>query len=276
MGAAMACRLCEQGQTVMVWNRTPLRAQALAAVGAQCCATALDAVRSADSVLLMLSDAAAIDAVLEGEDMSAALAGRVLVQMGTIAPEQSRALAARIHALGAAYVEAPVLGSIPEAVRGELLIMVGGADEAAMRVRGVLELLGKAPRHVGAVGEAAALKLAFNQLIASLTAAFALSLGLLQREGASVKAFMDILRASALYAPTFDKKLERELARDFDAPNFPLKHLLKDVDLFLAAARQGGLDPASLEGVRELLARGMDAGLGELDYSALYALVDPE
>lgn len=276
MGAAITRRLCAQGVAVRVWNRTPERAQALEAAGARSCASARQAVQEADCVLLMLSDAVAIDEVLAGAGVPEALGGRVLVQMGTIGPAQSRALAAKMAGLGADYVEAPVLGSIPEASKGELLIMVGGEDGAVRRARGVLERLGPAPRHVGPVGHAAALKLAFNQLIASLTAGFALSLGLVRREGAAVDAFMQILRDSALYAPTFDKKLERELERRFDAPNFPLKHLLKDVDLFLAAARDDGLDPSGLEGVRELLVQGMDAGFGELDYSALYAVIDPE
>lgn len=275
MGTAMARRLCRQGHEVRVWNRTPQRAQVLAAEGAQVCTDPVEAVREAECIILMLSDSTAIDAVLEHAGMSDTLADRIVIQMGTIAPDQSRALARRLETSRAAYVEAPVLGSLPEAEGGKLLIMVGAEQTDFERVRGLLQTLGPGPRHVGLVGRAAALKLAFNQLIASLSAGFALSLGLVRREGASVDDFMEILRDSALYAPTFDKKLSRELARDFEHPNFPLKHLLKDTDLFLAAARKGGLDTAGLEGVRDLLARSAGSGLGELDYSALYALIDP-
>lgn len=271
----MARRLCEYGKRVRVWNRTPARTKALVDAGAEAYATAREAIANANNVLLMLSDAAAIDEVLEGEGVAAALAGRLVLQMGTISPLQSRELGARMAELGADYVEAPVLGSIPEALRGELLIMVGGDAAPVKRAHGILQLLGPAPRHVGGIGQAAALKLAFNQLIAAQTAAFASSLGLVRREGVPVDEFMELLRASALYAPTFDKKLKRELERDFTAPNFPLKHLLKDVDLFLDAAGSAGLDPAALPGVRELIARGVAAGFGELDYSALYAVVDP-
>jgi len=126
--------------------------------------------------------------------------------------------------------------------------------------------------HLGEVGTAMAAKLALNQLIASLTHAFSLSLHLVQRSGVEVEAFMDLLRGSALYAPTFDKKLERELKGDYSNPNFPTAHLRKDLALFQAAAQASGLDAQGLEGLLELLKNATPAGLDPLDYCALHAL----
>jgi 3-hydroxyisobutyrate dehydrogenase len=122
------------------------------------------------------------------------------------------------------------------------------------------------------VGSDMATKLALNQLIASLTHAFSLSLHLVQRSGVDVQAFMDVLRGSALYAPTFDKKLERELKGDYGNPNFPTAHLRKDLALFQAAARAADLDPQGLDGLLALLQNATPAGLDPLDYCALHAL----
>jgi 3-hydroxyisobutyrate dehydrogenase len=83
---------------------------------------------------------------------------------------------------------------------------------------------------------------------------------------------MAILRASALYAPTFDKKLAKELADDYANPNFPTAHLRKDLLLFLQTARGLGLETEGLEGLAALLERATDAGLDGLDYSALHRL----
>jgi 3-hydroxyisobutyrate dehydrogenase len=125
---------------------------------------------------------------------------------------------------------------------------------------------------MGEVGSAMAAKLALNQLIASLTHSFSLSLHLVQRSGVAVPAFMELLRHSALYAPTFDKKLERELQRHYGDPNFPTAHLRKDLALFQGAAQRAGLDASGLGGLLTLLQGATAAGLDGLDYCALHEL----
>ena len=87
---------------------------------------------------------------------------------------------------------------------------------------------------------------------------------------------MEILRASALYAPTFDKKLARMSDRQYDSPNFPTKHLLKDIDLFLQQAETLGLNTSSLQGIRELVQKAIDLGFSEGDYSAIFSAISPE
>lgn len=276
MGAPLARRLLEAGHTVHVHNRTPERARALERAGAQLHAEPAAAVEAAQCVILMLSDVSAIEAVLLSAAVRPALRGRTIVQMGTIAPQESRELCEAVMAAGGEYLESPVLGSTPEAEAGKLLLMVGASSEQFARWRSLLEVFGPEPVHVGPVGQGAALKLAMNQLIAGLTATFSLSLGLVRREAVPIETFMGLLRKSALYAPTFDKKLDRMLARDFANPNFPLKHLLKDVRLFLRAAAPHHLGTDALAGVEAILERGVELGLAEGDYSALYDVVDPK
>lgn len=270
MGRPMVQRLSGAGHEVVVYNRTRARAEALAGEGVRVAGEPAEAVQAAPCVFLMLSDEAAIRAVLLEEGVRGTVSGRTVIQMGTIGPAQSRSLMSELEAAGADYLEAPVLGSLPEAREGRLIVMVGATQGQFEAHRPLLSVFGPNPRLVGPVGQAAGVKLALNQLIASLTAAFSLSLGFVQRQGAEVDSFMGILRESALFAPTFDKKLSRMLSHDYGDPNFPAKHLAKDVDLFLAESSGLGLDTALLQGVRHSIQRALDQGLAEADYSALF------
>jgi len=276
MGSEIALRLRRQGTEVTCWNRGAERAAAARERGLAVTASAAAAIAAADLVILVLSDGAAIgETVFDDREAAAALAGRILVQMGTIAPWESRDIGSRAQTLGARYLEAPVLGSLPEAREGRLIVMAGGDRALFEHCLPVLEVLGREPRLIGHVGQAAALKLAMNQLIAGLTATFALSLGLVRSEGIDVDQFMTLLRGSALYAKTFDKKLDKYLSHDYGAANFPLKHLLKDVRLFRRVAEQIGLDTALITTVEAACIRAEAKGYGDQDYSALYeALTD--
>jgi 3-hydroxyisobutyrate dehydrogenase len=270
LGGEIAIRLKDQGFAVSAWNRTAQKAAPLATVGIRLPETAAGAIADAELVLLLLADANAIEATLFATDSLPDLAGRTVVQMGTIAPLESQALSERVAAAGGAYLEAPVLGSLPEARAGKLLVMAGGDAALYRRCLPVLEALSQEPRHIGGVGQAAALKLAMNQLIAGLTASFALSLGLVRKAGLDVEQFMGMLRGSALYAPTFDKKLDKYLQHDYASANFPLKHLLKDVRLMQSVMGEAGIDTGLLEAVAAAAERGIAAGYGDMDYSALY------
>lgn len=275
MGLPMALRLQSMGVEVMAWNRSPQPLAAGSEAGVPVASSAGEAIAQSEATILMLSDADAVRSVVLETPTAEQLGDRTLIQMGTIAPQESRDLEGAIARWGGTYLEAPVLGSIPQVESGTLQIMVGSSPEQFQRWSPVLQHLGT-PQHIGPVGSAAALKLALNQLIASLTAGFSQSLGFIEQQGVSVDTFMTVLRGSALYAPTFDKKLDRMQTRRFDHPNFPTKHLLKDVRLFLHAAQAAGLRVDSLDGIRQLLEEACDQGLAEADYSALFATMNPQ
>jgi len=274
MGQPMAKRLLAGKFSVTVYNRTVSKTALLQDAGATIASTVPDLLQAVDVVILMLTDAAAIrQAVLAPE--SSAWANRIVIQMGTIAPVDSQTIATEFQRLGAKYLEAPVLGSIPQVESSTLLVMAGGDPAVFDRCLPILQQFGPKPQLIGPVGTAAALKLAMNQLIGSLTSAFALSLGLVQRSGVEVETFMEILRQSALYAPTFDKKLSRMVDRYFDHPNFPTKHLLKDLRLFIDAATAVGLETSSAKGVQTILEQAMQRSLADLDYSAVFSVINP-
>ena len=271
LGTAIGERLLARGFRLHVWNRRQERAQALVAAGAQLASSPAEAVAAGELVITVLSDGPITAEVLLNQ-AGTALPGRLVLQVATIAPAESRDLAIALQQRSARYLETPVLGSRPEALAGCLQVMVGGDLADLERARPVLMALGGEPRHLGPVGAALHTKLALNQLIASLTHSFSLALHVVQQAGVEVETFMAILRESALYAPTFDKKLAKELADDYSNPNFPTAHLRKDLQLFLTAAAALQLETQGLRGLAELLQGATAAGLDELDYSSLHRL----
>lgn len=276
LGRAVAERLYEQGHTVTVYNRTAAKTDPLRARGLAVAASPAEALAASDCALLFLTDAAAIRSVLFESTPPESLRSRTIIQMGTIGADDSLALLAAVTAAGGTYFEAPVLGSLAEAKAGNLIVMVGGTQDQLDRWSPLFRSLSPAPTLIGTVGQAATLKLALNHLIAAELTAFAASLGLIQRSGISVDHFMTILKTSALFAPAFEKKLPRLLARTYDNPNFPTTHLLKDVNLFSEEAQRHGLPVTGVESLRSLLEETITRGYGEADYSALFETMNPK
>lgn len=276
MGAPIAQRLLDQEHEVTVWNRTAAKLMPLTERGARAATSPRQAIEEAEVALLLLRDGPVIrELLLAGEGLPE-LAGRTVIQMGTIAPAESLELAEAVQEAGGDYLEAPVLGSTPQAREGRLILFAGGEEEIYRRWRPLLSCLGPDPVRVGGLGSAAAVKLALNQIISSHITALSFALGLVRGSGVSPELFMDILRKSALYAGAFDGKLPRLLERDFKHPNFPTEMLLKDVDLALSQARELELDPSALNGIRQILERAIACGFALDDYSAVYAVIDPE
>lgn len=275
LGSAVAERLLAQGHRLTVWNRHTHKSAGLAQHGAKIGDTPAAALNASEIILLFLSDRAAIEQVLLTESTRPMLAGRLIVNMGTISPNDSLALANALSAAGAEYAECPVLGSLPEARNGTLILMFGGTATQFDACLPLLRDLGSEPKHIGVVGQAAALKLAMNQLIASQTAAFAMSLALVQAHDVALDDFMQLLRSSALYAPTFDKKLDRMLSGDFSRPNFPLDHLIKDVRLFIESAEGKGINTRPLAALESVLTHVAQSGHGTEDYSVLQQSFKP-
>ncbi|WP_107667562.1 NAD(P)-dependent oxidoreductase [Cyanothece sp. BG0011] len=276
MGKPLAKRLLEADHSVIVYNRTISKALPLEPLGAKVAQTPLEAIQGSEVLILMLTDANAIREVILSPETADNLQNRTIIQMGTIAPDESRNIQKAVEKQGGQYLEAPVLGSIPQAKEGTLLVMVGAKTSQFEEYKPILKQFGSQPQHIGEVGTASALKLALNQLIAALTSGFALSLGLIERQGVDIDKFMGILRESALYAPTFDKKLDRMQQRNFENPNFPTKHLLKDVNLFLNQAEENGLNTEVLQGVRRIIQQTIELGLSDQDYSALFSAINTE
>ncbi len=272
MGYPMAERLFRLGYNIEVYNRTYEKTGGLQKLGIKAHSNPAELISEAEIIISMLADFNAIRQTLLNENAKL-FNGKTLLQMSTVGVKENIEIEKTVRENGGRFLEAPVLGSIPQVKEGTLIIMTGGEKELHEELKPLLDDLGEKVVYAGGTGKAAAMKLSLNQLIASLTAAFSTSLGLVREHGVDVDLFMDILRNSALYAPTFDKKLNRMLERNFENPNFPLKHLLKDVNLILNETGQAGIKSEVVQSVKEIVQRGLAMGLDEEDYSSLYNAV---
>ncbi|HEV2956780.1 MAG TPA: NAD(P)-dependent oxidoreductase [Xanthobacteraceae bacterium] len=164
MGAAMAARLAEVGHRVSGWNRSAEKAQPLAAAGVTIVPTPAALATGAETVITSLTDAAAIDAVYGGPSglLSGPVDGRLFIEMSTVEPAAEIALAAKVRAKGAAFVECPVGGTVGPARTGKLIGLMGAEEPDAVRARPLLEQLCRRLEHVGPVGAGAVMKLAIN------------------------------------------------------------------------------------------------------------------
>ena len=269
LGEAIGLRLLGRGVELGVWNRNDERSQQLVNAGATAISNLDGAGANWDAVITVLRDGPVTQQVVaELGDLH----GGCLMPMGTMGITEIRSLAQQIQQQNGTCLEAPVLGSKPQAADGTLLVMAGGTQELFDQQQPLLNHLSQEPMLVGPIGSGAATKLALNQLIASLTHAFSLSLRLVQQAGVPVETFMAILRPSALYAPTFDKKLQRMLDGHYSDPNFSTALLRKDLRLFLEEATAAGLQVSGLGGLDSLLERSAGGELDALDYCALHEL----
>lgn len=274
MGKPMALKIKKAGFDLTVYNRTKSKAEELKRAAINVAESFHELITNCNVILIILSDYNAITNTLFRENIS--FENKTIIQMSTISPKESILLKERIEKFGGRYFEAPVLGSIPQIEEEKLIVLIGGAENDIGEYSKLFESFSNKIVYIGETGKASAIKLALNQLIATETAAFAMSLGYLRERGVDVEKFMDILKSSALYAPTFEKKLENYLTRDFSNPNFPLKHLLKDVRLMISQFKQEGINTQTLEGVEAVIKKGLEEKLSEKDYSSLYNIIHPK
>ena len=275
MGKPLSEKIIKSGNSLNIYNRTLSKTIELEKIGARVSKNMYSLVKESDVIILMLSNYDAVYQVLFESNVGH-YEGKTVIQMSTIAPAESKELKRRIINLRGDYFEAPVLGSIPQIIAGELIVLVGGTEEQYKKWQYLFSIFSNKILHIGEIGDASAMKLALNQLIVSETVAFSMSLGYLRENNLDVNTFMEILRGSALYAPTYDKKLPNMMERNFTNPNFPVKHLLKDLDIILGEFGENGINTNSLKGARKILIDSIQKGFAEHDYSALYNSVHPE
>jgi 3-hydroxyisobutyrate dehydrogenase-like beta-hydroxyacid dehydrogenase len=269
MGVPMAGRLLDAGHPLTVWNRTPGRAGALLERGAREALAPAEAVGGAEVVVTMLADPHALDVVVFGSGGVAAgvAPDATIVEMSTIGPDAVRALAARLPE-GVDVLDAPVLGSVPQATNGTLKVFVGGDEAVFERCRPVLDAMGT-PRHLGSLGAGAAMKLVANSTLGALMCGLAEALALGDALGLEEAAVLDILAESPIGVTVKSKRSLIESG--VYGPNFTLGLAAKDLRLVTAAADAAGIDLRLAPAARAWLEEADAAGLGGLDYSAVIA-----
>lgn len=267
MGSRIARRLLDAGHELLVWNRTPAKAEELVALGAARAETPADAARRAEAVITMVSDPEALRAVVSGPDGIAVGADEsaTVIEMSTVGPRAAAELATLLPPR-TGLLDAPVLGSLSEAEAGSLAIFVGGPEQLVDRWTPFLSALGS-PIHVGPLGSGAAAKLVANTTLFGTLAALGEALALADGLGLPREAAFAVLGRTPLAA-----QAERRRPA-IESGDFPLRFALslarKDASLIVEAAEVAGVELRLAEAARRWLAEADEAGWGERDYSAL-------
>ena len=274
MGSAMAARIRAAGLPLVVHNRTPAKAEALAArTGARVAASPREAAADADVVVTSLTDDDAARAVFRGPDglVAGLRPGAVVADTSTIAPATTRQLASDVADAGATLVDTPVSGSVSTVEAGTLLVMAGG-DKAALEVaRPVLATFASRIEHLGPVGAGATMKLAVNGLVHAINVALSEALVLAERAGLDREQAYDVIASGAAGAPYVQYKRASFLDPDGTPVALALRLVAKDLDLAADLARQAGAPVRQLEENRAIVCAAMDAGYGDADLSAVAA-----
>jgi len=270
MGAPMAARLLEAGHDLTVWNRNPDRASPIVARGARRAATPAEAAAEAEIAVTMLADPSALDEVVFGDGGLAAglLPGATLVDMSTVGPAAVRDIGARLPE-AVHFLDAPVLGSVGQALDGSLRIFVGGDPATFDRWRPLLAAMGT-PSHLGPHGAGASMKLVANSTLGALMCGLAEALALADAFGLDEVAVLDILAGSPI-GRTVESKRPLIEGGSYQPANFKLSLAAKDLGLVVQAAEATGIDLRLAVAARAWFDRADSAGLGSLDYSAVIA-----
>jgi 2-hydroxy-3-oxopropionate reductase len=269
MGAPMAGHLLAAGHKLFVHTRSTLRAE-LAEAGAVACASATEVARHADIVILMLPDTPDVQAVLFGDAGVAAglAAGKLVIDMSSISPFETKAFASKIKALGCDYLDAPVSGGEVGAKAASLTIMVGGSEAAFERAKPLFALMGKNITHVGANGDGQTTKVA-NQIIVALNiAAVSEALVFASKAGADPAKVRQALMGGFAASRILEVHGERMIKRTFN-PGFRIALHQKDLNLALQGAKQIGVSLPQTAGAAQLMQACAANGMDQLDHSAL-------
>jgi 3-hydroxyisobutyrate dehydrogenase-like beta-hydroxyacid dehydrogenase len=268
MGTAIAERLLDAGYPLLVSNRTPEKAEALAARGADVAATPEELAEQADVVFTSLSNDAAFESVA-GKVVAAARAGTVLVDVSTVSPDASARVASLAEMASVRYLRAPVSGN-PSVVRaGNLSFIVSGARETLDDVEAVIRAIGPTIHHVGDGEQARVVKLAINLMIAVLAQVMSEALVHGEASGVSRAALLEVMGSSAAGAPFVKYKTEPLLRDDFSA-TFTTALMEKDIDLVLDAAAEAGVELPLAREMKTHLHAAIDAGYADDDFIALF------
>lgn len=277
MGSRMASNLLSAGFALRVWNRTPGKAESLAAKGAVLAGSPADAARGAQFVVSVVADDNATREVMLGRDgvVGAAAAGTVILDCSTNTPAMAREAASAAAARQLAYLDAPVSGSLPQAQGKELVFMAGGDRAAFDKAQPLFAAMGRLARYMGASGSGATIKLVNNMLSASLTAAVAEAALVCEAAGLDPAAAMEILGEGAASSRILKNKLPKMLKRDF-SPQFQLALMEKDARYFLQLAHQLGRPTPLARAMHAQYEAASRSELGRLDSSAVFLQVANE
>ncbi|MDN4573324.1 2-hydroxy-3-oxopropionate reductase [Pandoraea cepalis] len=275
MGLPMALNLARAGTKLIVWNRSSERCGPLVELGSTAVPNATDVFARCESIILMLADEAATDAVLGRglPDFANRVSGRRIVAMGTVSPGYSLALANEIQKAGGRYVEAPVSGSRTPAESGELVGMLGGEKEDLADVRPLLAPLCRQIFDCGPVPNALRMKLAVNLFLITMVTGLAEAAHFAERHGLDLERFTAILDTGPMASNVSRIKAAKVVRRDFER-QAGISDVLKNSRLVIEAAREAAIASPQMESCLMLYEETEALGLGADDMIAVVRAIE--
>ncbi|RSM44389.1 2-hydroxy-3-oxopropionate reductase [Amycolatopsis balhimycina DSM 5908] len=275
MGAPMAAHLVAAGHDVSGYDVNTAAGEKLAAAGGRAATGVADAVAGAEVVLTMLPNHPQVEAVVlaAGGVLDAAEPGALLIDMSTIRPETSIALADAAREKKIRVLDAPVSGGQAGAEQASLSIMVGGSEADFEAAKPVLDAVGKTIVHVGPHGAGQVVKAANQLVVGGIYGLVAEAIVLLEASGVDAVTGLDVLAGGLAGSRILELKRQSMVDRRF-APGFRIDLHHKDMGIALAAARQADVALPLTGLVAQLVAAGRAMGYGSLDHSALLKVVE--
>ena len=271
MGSQMVNRLLSKGHTVTGYNRTHSKAQWLIGKGMQWADSPRAVASASEYTFAMVTNAAAIRAITEGPDgLLAGLGpGKFYVDMSTVSPAVSRALAAKVRERGADMVDSPVSGSVITLQEGKLSVMVGGRRETFEKVKPLLLDIGPKVTYVGDNGLALAMKIATNLSLAVQMLAFSEGVLLAEKSGIAREVAVDVLTHSAVASPMIQYRGPFVLQQPEEAW-FDVNMMQKDMVLAMDLGRQLEVPLPTTAVSNEFLTAARGMGLAKLDFACMF------
>ena len=275
MGFAMAKKMMEQGYTVKVYNRTKQKAEPLIEMGAIWCDTPGEAADNSEVVISMVTNPEAVSLVTLGPDgiLEHLPEGGVHSEMSTITPDAAEAMLKAYEGSGKYYIQAPVLGSVPQIAAGTLWVYPGGDKDGIAKAEPVWRSFCAQIWPHDTVKQSAGCKLAFNMMLSHMMLGFGQSMLFASAAGVDPRYFIEMLQQTAMACPMWKNKSGKLLARDF-TPNFFIRNMVKDLDLAMQTAKDNSLPIPFTALARELMSSAVAQGWGDEDYSACVKVLE--
>src|SRR3977135_304667 len=277
MGSGMASNLLKAGYELTVWNRSVEKCEPFAREGARVASTPADAVRDVDLVMYSLSNDQAVEEVVFGAKgiLSGSKEGQVAIDMSTVLPATSLRELEAYAKRGVDFLDAPVFGSKSESANAKLWIMAAGDKAVFEKVKPVLEHLGQTVHYFGKNGNAAAMKLVGNLIVALELEALAEGLVLAQKTGLDLNTVMEVVKVADFRSPLLVSNGQNILKRNF-SPSFALRLMLKDADLIEKFGNSLQSPIPALRVVEKNLAAAVALGFGNENASAVIKALEKE
>lgn len=271
MGRPMASNLSRKGFRLAVHDINRDAVAELELLQAKGVASVAEATRDSDVVVTMLPNSAVVTAVVAGEGgiLQHAKRGTLIMDMSTVSPETTDALAAKAAEKGIAFVDAPVGRLAAHADRGESLFMVGASASDFERVKPLLEAMGNTIYHCGAVGTGTRTKLVNNLLAVASCQLNAEALALSQRFGLDLARTLDVLYGTTAVNGQLKVNWPAKVLIGDTAPGFAIDLAHKDLSLIIEAANSARVPMPMVAAAREAFSAARASGFGGQDFSAM-------